>query len=269
MANQQKQAKQTKEGASKFPPRSKSPLDNVDKVSEKEDKTLSNLSSGDTKQCGTNAQDDTKLQLERSASLAVDTQLPKCEIIGCNGHATGHLKIFEINGVKLGRELNVCAECYCKSKSNLLTIEEKNMIQTDEALARNGLSDSSSLTEVGSERSEQGSSTVKTMPCQTLKTLKDLNKYKLIREPVMMHPTKDGDWVELSDLKEMAIKWLRATKQVGTAQKLADYKNIETANAVYEAIENIVKHLFDVTEEDLYGRAEFLRTNKMKRMVVE
>ena len=38
----------------------------------KEDKTLSNLSSGDTKQGGINSQDDTKLQFERRASLPAD-----------------------------------------------------------------------------------------------------------------------------------------------------------------------------------------------------
>lgn len=39
---------------------------------QKEVKTLSNLTSGDTKHGGVNAQDDTKLQIERSASLHVD-----------------------------------------------------------------------------------------------------------------------------------------------------------------------------------------------------
>lgn len=42
----------------------------------KEVKTLSNLTSGDTKQRGVNVQDDTGLQIERSGSLPVDTQPP-------------------------------------------------------------------------------------------------------------------------------------------------------------------------------------------------
>jgi len=45
----------------------------INSQEKKEDKTLSNLSSGDTKQGGINSQDDTKLQIERSASLPADT----------------------------------------------------------------------------------------------------------------------------------------------------------------------------------------------------
>jgi hypothetical protein len=65
-------------------------LPSVNTEGEKEDKTLSNLSSGDTKQRGPiRAQDDIKLQIERSASLAADNQPSVClkkllEQIGIN-----------------------------------------------------------------------------------------------------------------------------------------------------------------------------------------
>lgn len=89
------------------------------------------------------------------------------------------------------------------------------------------------------------------MTLKTLKDFRDIEPMSTVNGSIIERILPTDGYVKKEDLRQEGINWIKASRDMMIWQKLADYNNIEEAEAAHQGIQNFIKYFFNISEKEI------------------